>query len=215
MKLMGCEQRLELFPELKLKIEPKLTLFIGELSGDIPIYSLHRIKNFIEKNPINISNELENMLIRNLISENNTYKTDTGNDWSCLTSNNLVDAIDDISREITNIISKGIESYPLEFSNSIQFIKNKLDNKKEEDVKKIQEWFFNNYEFLLYDISKKIPYPIIKKLRSNLALWVTKKINPFNEDINDFVIDVAKDYSGINYSNSEDAWKSMGGKLFK
>lgn len=60
----------------------------------------------------------------------------------------------------------------------------------------------------------KIPWPIIKRLRSDLTIWATGKINPFGMEIETMILEVAKT-ENISTDNPESAWEAMGGKLFK
>jgi len=201
--------------EQNLKLEISLSQSLGEHSGDIPIYSLHRIKNILKKSPPIISKELSTTLVRNLIEANLQYKEDSGNDWSCLTSNNLVYAIDCTSKDIESVIETGVQSCPKEYILQLKHLQEKLIFEKDKTIETIQGWFYDNYDSLQYDMSGKIPFPIVCRLRSDLSRWITQRINPFDEDINQFVIDTAKESLGSKYDNAEDAWRDMGGELFR
>ena len=79
---------------LSVRQSQSLLQSLGETIGDIPIYSLHRIKKLINKSGINISDDMKLLLLQKLIEANQQYKEESGNDWSCLTSNNLTTAIE-------------------------------------------------------------------------------------------------------------------------
>ncbi len=197
-----------------LRLENTLSQF-GECSGNVPIYSLHRIKNLNMKNPIRISEELNGILLRNLIRENAKYKKHSGNDWNCLTSNNLVEAVRNTSDYTQEMINTGFTNCPNEYVSQVEKIKEELIHEEEKNMETIQKWFYENYDSLLYDTNGKIPLPIVKKLRRDLDMWIVEKTNPFQKDINEFVLNVAYNYSGKEYDSPEEAWKSMGGKLLR
>lgn len=93
----------------EIRLAPKIAILYGETSGDIPVYSLHRIKNLIEKKGIGVHKELEIVLIRNLIEENNNYRRDSGNDWACLTSNNLTAVIEKTEEYLEGVVQKAAD----------------------------------------------------------------------------------------------------------
>ncbi len=198
----------------RLKLENELRQSIGDHSGDIPIYSLHKIKNLLGKRPLDISRDLNKILVYNLVKANGEYKEDSGNDWNCLTSNNLVKAITNTEGKIKESIDLVTDAYPREQSRIAELMKGTLEKHGDKNMDTIKGWFEQNYDLLLYDTSGKIPYPIILQLRKDLSFWITSKINPFEKDIEDFIIDAASK-DGKRYSNAEDAWIGMGGKLFK
>lgn len=190
----------------------KLVLSFGETFGDIPTYSLHRIKNMMVKKQIGIGKELEQILIGCLLEANEKYKKDSGNDWSCLTSNNLTDAIEAMGNKVDEVINN-VDNCPRETKIIMFAVKKKLIEKRDANIKLVSNWFFDNYDDLLYIKSGKIPWPIIKKLRAGLALWIGKAANPFREDIEKVILEVAKE-NGLKNRSADAAWKAMGGKLF-
>jgi hypothetical protein len=185
---------------------------IGETSGDIPLYSLHRIRALLRKHPISVSEELRTLLMRNLIAANRGYKAESGNDWSCLTSRNLVDAIEVTDREITETIDR-IYNIPKEFAVVKGKLFAKLHEGRKRSVRTMQQWFEANFQDLLYDMRGKIPWPIVLRLRRNLGAWIATAANPFNESIEDMILEVAAQ-EGVVAGSAEDAWKSMGGAVF-
>jgi hypothetical protein len=185
---------------------------IGETSGDIPLYSLHRIRALLEKQPISVSGELAILLMRALIAANREYKTESGNDWNCLTSQNLVDAIEATDREIAGTIDR-INDIPRELAGIKEKIFAKLHEARKKKIRIMQEWFETHFQELLYDIDGKIPWAVVCRLRRNLGAWIANAANPFGEKIEDMILDVARE-EGIAAGNAEDAWESMGGTVF-
>ena len=62
-----------------------------EISGDLELLSLHRIKNRI--NNLDVHPEVRQKLIVNLVRENQEYKQTSGNNWSCITPTSLDNAV--------------------------------------------------------------------------------------------------------------------------
>lgn len=207
---MSLSQSLELSQSLKLE----LTLFLGETIGDIPVYSLHRIKNLLTKMPMSVSGEMKIILQRQLTEAKKTYKEESGNDWNCLTSHNLIQAIDGADQEAVGIIEKSLVGQPRECIEQVAELKKHFLKLKDEQIAIIKKWFEENYDQLLYDMDGKIPWGVIQKLRRNLSVWIAGTGNLFYADIKDAIIDVARE-CGIETENVEDAWRKMGGKLFR
>lgn len=197
----------------KLKLSTTIRQVIGETSGEIPLYSLHRIKNMLRKQPIQVSQEFQAILLENLVFANTVYKEESGNDWNCLTSSNLVDAIEGVDTEIKEGI-ESINDIPKELAVMRGKLLTKLHEKREKDVVVIEKWFENNFDSLLYDMSKNIPWAIVCRLRRDLGYWIATKVNPFGKDIEEMVLEVASE-SGIKSDDPEEAWEKMGGKIFK
>ena len=185
---------------------------IGETSGDIPLYSLHRIKGLLKKQPIRVSKELQILLMRNLIAANQMYKAESGNDWSCITSQTLVAAIDAPDRQIAETIDR-INDIPREFAAAKGKILAKLHEAGKQSIQTMQQWFEVNFQDLLYDMDGKIPWLIVLQLRRNLGIWITTTTNPFGEDIEDMILGVATQ-NGVVAEDAEDAWEKMGGTVF-
>jgi hypothetical protein len=192
--------------------EVALRQMVGETSGDIPLYSLHRIKNLFRKQPPTIDGKLKELLLQNLIAANRDYKEASGNDWSCLTSQNLVDAIDETDREIAETI-RNIHDIPREYAAVKDKILAKLNEAREANVAVMKQWFDGHFDDLFYNMDGKIPWPVVCQLRRSLGQWIAGHANPFDQDIEDMVLEVA-DHEGISAANAEDAWESMGGTVF-
>ncbi|PJA87206.1 MAG: hypothetical protein CO141_00720 [Candidatus Moranbacteria bacterium CG_4_9_14_3_um_filter_42_9] len=200
---------------LVLRQAQSLRASFGEAFGDIPVYSLHRIKNLLQKCPIGISKELNEMLIRNILRANQEYKTDSENDWNCLISNNLVDVFERMDEDVSDVI-QGVMNCPQELQGAMEAIRTRFQKEWDQNFGMIKQWFLVHYDELLYVTDKKIPWPIIQRLRSGLGLWIAKQGNIFEMDINQAVIEVAKETgAGESFQNFEEAWKAMGGAIFK
>jgi len=187
---------------------------VGETSGDIPLYSLHRIRKKLSKrDSIEVSAEIKTLLVRNLIKANKVYKEESGNDWSCLTSNNLVEAIEEVDCQLEASID-GLEDIPEEFQTSKEVLLRVLHAERKKTVKVIQSWFENNFDELLYDMRGNVPWAIVCRLRRNLGQWIVRVSNPFLEDIEEMILSVSEE-AGVSTDDTEDAWRQMGGKIFK
>jgi hypothetical protein len=195
-----------------LRQSPVLRECIGETSGEIPLYSLHRIKRLLKARPMPVSEQISRLLMGNLIVANQEYKEESGNDWSCLTSNNLVDAFKATDQEIAETIDQ-INDIPKEYAAAKEKLFIKLHEARRQTVRVVEEWFEVNFQELLYDMNRKIPWAVVLRLRRNLGVWIATAANPFTENIEDMVLDVAAE-AGIPAENAEDAWKSMGGTVF-
>jgi hypothetical protein len=167
----------------------------------------------MKHSPISISPELTNMLKRAIIAANRQYKEDSGNDWSCLTSNNLVDVLESVEHQVAEINATGIATLPKEHAGQAKVVASFLNKKRSECMATIKNWFETNYEALLYDMSGKIPWAIVQRLRRNLGMWIVGSTSPFTQDIEEMVLEVAAEQS-IHTDDAEEAWQEMGGKLF-
>jgi|GEM_PF-1857772 len=194
-------------------LSQKLAQSFGETSGDIPVYSLHKIARLLRQKPVSVSTELQVILKRSLIVANAGYKEASGNDWNCLTSNNLISAIEETETEVITITDSGIASIPKELIAYRRAAKKLMDQKRGVSMTAIKEWFKNNYEALLYDMSGKVPWPVVQRLRRNLGLWILGTANPFDQGIEEMVCEVAAE-AGLPADDAEDAWEAMGGTLF-
>ncbi|MFH1170017.1 MAG: hypothetical protein V1704_00380 [Candidatus Vogelbacteria bacterium] len=186
---------------------------IGETSGDIPLYSLHRIANLLRKRPIRLAVPFVSILNRSLIAANAVYRQESGNKWNCLTSHNLVDAIEHVDTKLAEIMTVEKLGRP-EYIESDDEFREIIDEERKKYVKKIQKWFEENYDDLLYIMDGKIPWAIIRRLQQNLATWIAGVINPFSEDIGEMVLMVAKS-EGVITDDPEMAWEAMGGRVFR
>lgn len=206
--MLGCSLRQAVTVEQRLVLREQ----IGETSGDIPLYSLHRIKRLLKMQPIRVSAELQTLLMRNLIAANQGYKEESGNDWSCLTSQNLVDAIDTTDHQIARNIDH-IDDIPKELAAAKEKLFAKFHEARKESIRTIQQWFETNFDNLLYNMDGKIPWPVVLRLRRNLGVWIATATNPFGEYIEDMILGVANQ-NGVAAEDAEDAWEKMGGTVF-
>ncbi len=195
-----------------LEIRLHLRQFFGETIGDIPLYSLHRIRNMMEKFPITISPDLKTLFIGALASANADYKAESGNDWSCLTSNNLVSAIEQTDVAIEEAVKR--ISLPEEQAELRGKLLERLDQVRVQSILAIQQWFETHYDSLLYNMSGNVPWSVVRRLKRNLSFWIATKGNRFGDDIEEVILDIAKE-EGIDTEDPETAWEKMGGKVFK
>ncbi len=207
---LGLRQAVSIKQKIGLKIAFRQSF--GETIGDIPVYSLHRIKSMMARSPIGISEDLKKVLIEALSAANVEYKLDSGNDWSCLTSNNLVDAIEAVDSALKEMI-EGI-NLPEEQAQFRERLQEELSLVREQGILSIKQWFEAHYDQLLYDMSGSVPWAVVHRLRLNLGYWIATKGNRFGDDIEDVILDIAKE-SNIVTDDPEVAWKKMGGKVFR
>lgn len=211
---MIMEMSLDSNCSLKQDSVLKLSQSFGETSGDIPIYSLHKIKRWMKANPIRINHDLRMLLTKQLIAENRKYRAESGNQWNCLTSNNLVSAVNSIDQYLLKNINGGSADLANHAEELAANLKERLLEKKNEVIKTIKKWFRNNYDLLHYGMDGKIPWAIVKRLQANLSVWILKNSNPFSQDINEMVLDVAREDKDYEGNDPEVAWELMGGTVF-
>jgi len=190
-----------------------LSVGFGETSGDIPLYSMHRISRRLQQKPPEIPDSLIRILSQSLIAANAVYRQNTGNNWNCLTSNNLVGAIGHVDRKLAGVMTVTRMRRPEDLETD-QELKELLDKQRQEYLGLIKGWFKENYDELLYITNGKIPWAIIRRLERGLASWISGVINPFSEDIDQMVLMVAKE-EGVIAESPEEAWQSLGGHLFR
>ncbi len=197
------------------KMHQKISSSFGETIGDIPMYSLHRIKRllFSHGELACLSVEMKNMLSACLLEANAIYKEESSNDWSCLTSNNLVWALERMNKKTSIAVNQMRKGQPREMKSLINEVVTEAHVLRKQNIDAIEKWFADNSEKLFYDMQGSVPWSVIKSLRESLSLWVTKKINPFGDDIEDAIMAIAS-ANGICADDADSAWKKMGGKLF-
>ncbi len=200
-------QGLHLLQSLKHSLS--LNQFIGERSGDIPVYSLHRIRTCVASSPLPVSAEVQVMFLREVIIANNTYREESGNDWYCLTSINLVSALEGLEARLKEVNDLALETLPKGVKDVVERV---LTNARIKCIHDIRDWFEANYDDLLYNMKGSIPWPIVQRLRRSLRAWSFGIVDPFGQDIEDMVIEVAKE-QGHHCDDAESAWKAMGGKI--
>mgnify|MGYP000231632582 CR=1 FL=1 len=188
-----------------------LTQFIGERSGDIPVYSLHRIRSHVASTPLPVNVQVQTMFLCEVIAANNVYREESGNDWYCLTSINLVTALEELEAKLRKINDLAIKSQSKDVRPVLQKVFSRARTKCIHDIR---DWFDSNHDSLLYNMKGSIPWPIVQRLRRSLKAWSFGITDPFGQDIEDMVIEVAEE-QGHHYNDAESAWKAMGGKILK
>lgn len=192
-----------------------IKIMFGETIGDIPMYSLHRIKRLLlgPQGPEGVSDDMRHMLSICLIEANSKYKEESGNDWSCLTSNNLVWALERLDRKAAIAVKQMKKGQPKEMRPLIDRIIMDSQRIREDAMEIIKRWFDENSESILYDMNGKIPWGVVRNLRRRLSFWIASKNNPFHDDIEASIIEIAKE-NGVQATNAQEAWEIMGGKVF-
>lgn len=194
-------------------LEASLKQSIGETVGDIPLYSLHRIRFALQREPPKLSAELMRVLSRLLVEANDRYREESGNRrWYCLTSHNLVEALTAFDDHITAMIA-GVESAPDEQEDAEAAMIAGLRAKQVAAVDRVKHWFDARSDRLLYDMSGKVPWAVVLRLRRGLGAWIAGMADVFKSDIEDTILDVARE-QGVHTDDPEDAWKRMGGTVF-
>lgn len=188
-----------------LRIDCLLSESFGETSGEIPVYSMYRIRSQLKKAPIALQKFCLQLLWNELVKANAAYQQATGNKWNCLTSNNLIAALEKFDDVLSDMIYKRKRLVEEE---------NLLIEAKNIAGKIIKDWFENNFTNLLYDMNKSIPWPILCRLRQGLHDYIIKSYNPFSISLEAMIVDVAKEKGYENDGSVEDLWKKMGGKIF-
>jgi len=189
-----------------------LSQSFGETSGDIPVYSLHKIKRQLRSCPMEIAPQLQEMLVRRLVAANAVYREESGNNWNCLTSNNLIEAIAATEAEVLEINELAVTTLQPHSKNVQDKATALLTQYRNESLTVIKRWFEVNYEVLQYSMNGKIPWVVVQRLRRNLGLWIRGQLNVFVQDIEELVLEVAAE-SKVNTDDAEEAWLALGGKL--
>ncbi len=202
---LSCSQSTSQSQCHSLRCLQSLSESYGESSGDIPVYSMHRIKTYLKRVPMQLGEYCVKLLQAELIKANAIYQAESGNAWSCLTSHNLVHAFEKFDDALSDMIEKR-KSLPDE--------KIQLEAEKAAALKIIQQWFEDNFENLLYDMKGYIPWPILSRLRKDLHAWVLKSYNPFTLELETLIIEVAAEKGYGSSKDVEGLWKKMGGKIF-
>ncbi len=210
---MGMGMTLSLSPSLIQRVAIlSLNAVFGESSGDIPLYSLHRIRFLLRKRPISVSLHITKLFLDSVIHANVQYKKETKKNWNCLTGNYFVFAIKHLDQLLEDMINSSADA--ANASDLQARVVATLHEQRAENIKVIKQWFSENHDELLYIMGKKIPWAVVQHLRASLNLWVLGRGNPFEEAVEDMVLDVARS-QGINTDNAEEAWELMGGQLSK
>lgn len=186
---------------------------IGETIGDLPLFSLHRISRRLTKHPINLSEDFRDMVARRILRANQEYRERTGNNWNCITPNDLVEAIDGLKIDLEGVAAIGITQSGYQ-GPELKQLRDQMAASTTALVAATRLWFDLRYDDILYDSKGKIPWFIVQRLRRNLRIWVKGVMpDPFGQGINDFVLEAAK-ARGIVTEEPEKAWVELGGELF-
>lgn len=186
-----------------------LAQFIGEGSGDIPIYSLHRLRRLVKTIPMPVSPELQTMFLRAAIEANTDYRAESGNDWYCLTSSYLVTALETLETRLRDINDIAVSTQAKQLR---PLLEKALETARIKCIHSIRDWFETNYESLLYRTDGSVPWPVVMRLRKDLRAWSWGATDPFGQSIGDMVMEVAEE-QGLRCEDPESAWKAMGGKI--
>lgn len=211
---MNMGMGMSLSPRQSMEMSQRVTmkLSFGEHSGDIPLYSLHRIRALSQRQPIAVSAQLNQILKQQIVAANASYRRESGNNWNCLTSLNLVAAIEGTNEDVKRITT-GPGAIPENFPSRVAAIK-MFDEHRVKSIGIIQTWFDVNFDDLYYSIGGKVPWFVIQRLQRNLREWISSGKNPFREGIEGMILDVAKEHGFTNVETAEGAWEAMGGTLF-
>ncbi len=210
---MGFSLGQSLVLRQSVRLTQSLSNSFGETIGDIPLYSLHRIKNLLLRESPELSRELRASLERAIIRANQRYQEESGNRrWSCLTSNNLVEAIEEFDAEIGKVIEQ-LQAMPGDNPTFKQVVIGAMANKRVVTVAHVKTWFDARSDRILYDTSGKVPWFVVQRLRRDLACWIAGAANPFQADIDDAILEIAEE-NGVVADSPQEAWKGMGGTIF-
>ena len=174
---------------------------------------MHKIKRKLASIGINVGSDFKALLIRNLIAANAKYKKQSGNNWNCLTSNNLIEALENVEKDSRKVIQVALNAPGQSQQHAMLGLVKIFEKKLTKSIQTINQWFDDNYNDLLYDMNGNIPWPIIQQLHNNLAVWISTNSNPFTQSISEMIVEVAND-QGIDTDDAFYAWEAMGGKIF-
>jgi hypothetical protein len=193
--------------------EMKLAHFIGETSGDIPIFSLHKIVRQLSRRPIPVSAEIVSMLKRGIIASNKEYREDTGLKWNCLPANYLIECLLSIDKQVSDLNETALGTLPKDMVAHRLAFKKLFEKKRAECQSGMRTWFDSNYDRLFYDMSGSVPWAVVQRLRRNLSIWALGVSNPFEQNVNEMILEVAKE-NNLSTDDPVDAWEALGGRVF-
>ena len=193
--------------------EITLASWFGEKFGDIPLFSLHRIKSLLLRSPIAVKPRMQTLLVEKLFELNEIYKEESGNDWCCLTALNMTAAFERLDESILQGIDAALGSQPKELMGAVAAMRPKLIASKDAGIEIIRKWFDANSEQLVYITDGKIPWAVVAKLRAGLSVWKIKQASVFDLNIDDAILQIAAERN-INEGDPIKAWKKMGGRVF-
>lgn len=190
-------------PVLSQRLIISQVLFVGDTCGDIPLYSLHRISKRLTAATVGVNHELIKKVIKEIIDANLRFQERTEKKWNCLTSNDLDLAILTLDQSLTETINDIFGDQP-------KTITDKLNENRQDCLKRIRNFFYNNYDNLLYDAKGKVPWVVVRMLHRKLKVWTLGTVNPFDENLIDFFQEIATeqkiDISGLD---DEDVWSKL------
>lgn len=183
-----------------------------ETIGDIPLFSLRRIRRMMLIDRIDITPELNGHLDLVLDVANRIYRAESGNrKWKCLTPNNLLRALEALDDSVKKTIDDVV--FPTDQVEAKEAMRAKLHKKREQSMQSIEEWFERHFDDLLYESKANIPPVVIDWLRTNLIRWFALGENRFGDEIEQTIIGIARE-QGLDCRSPEEAWRRMGGKIF-
>jgi hypothetical protein len=185
-----------------------LSQYIYETSGELELLSLHRIKNRISS--LDVDPDVKDRLVSELIRENQAYRRDHNNKWSCITPIGLDNAVSGTRKFLEEHVELGFGT--LDNGELQEVLRQQMYSAVDVQEKKIKEWFYRHYEEIIYDTSRRIPYPVLMQMRGQLGLWAMKNTNPFQQPIEDLVSDAARSV-GLDpdkYATPENVWEALG-----
>lgn len=206
---------LSLSQKHECNLRQKQALEFPERVGEIPLFSLHKIKTMSKNGIYPLPKDVVCAFFKIIIAKNARYKEEIKRDWNCITPNHVIEAITlfdtNFRKSIKTIIPKKMD----ELTEPDKELMRSLIARKNVITKVLKEWFEKNFDFLLYDTSSNIPWAIVQELRMRLNVWVFKNTNSFGDEIEGMIFNIAKK-QGVSTDgiSAEDAWKAMGGKLF-
>jgi len=206
---------LSLSQKYECRLYHKQALQLPERVGEIPLFSLHKIKSATRKGITPLGKDTLSLFLRILISQNIKYKNELKRDWNCVTADHIVKTIDLLDNELKKAINGLIPKEKSSLTGPDKEILVSLIASKNIIKRTLKEWFDKNFDFLLYDTSSSIPWAIVQELRTRLNIWVFKNTNLFGDEIEEVIFNVAQK-QGVKTDgiSAEDAWKAMGGRLF-
>jgi len=199
---LGCSQKQSLELEQSLQLSQSLPLSLA--SGEIELFSLHRIKNRLPN--LDLHPQVRQSLINNLMRENLEYRVQGQHNRYCITPFHLDTACDKVRDYLDESSSVGLaimEESPLK-----QKLAGYMHEKVKEQDSKIRNWFAANYDNLLYDTNGNIPWAVVQRLRAELQSWAVGNSSPLHVPMEEIVPQLIKEagQDPEKYDSLEDMW---------
>lgn len=197
--------RLTLEPLQVQRLSPiaRMTAF-AETNGDIPLYSLHRIANLLDKEPPGIEPEMRSLLLATCLEEGEHYRAATGNEWQCLTSKHYLLALAAFAEALDNTIEAICRTEP--------DARPAMEQQKQSALEEVGRWFDAKFPRLIYDLRHRVPWVIYQRLGNDLR-WLDTLEPDLDQPIGEFILAVAQGQRIVT-DDATDAWQRMGGTLF-